>query len=34
VRHPGTLAAGAPFDVVPGPREIGIAELFRARART
>jgi MOSC domain-containing protein YiiM len=33
VRHPGTLTAGAPFEVVPGPREIGIAELFRARAR-
>jgi MOSC domain-containing protein YiiM len=33
VRVPGTLAGGAPFEVLPGPREIGIAELFRARAR-
>ena len=33
VRPPGTLAAGARFEVVPGPREIGIGELFRARAR-
>ena len=33
VRVPGTLVAGASFEVVPGPREIGIAELFRARAR-
>ena len=33
VRAPGTLAAGARFEVVPGPREIGIGELFRARAR-
>ena len=31
VRTPGTLAAGEAFEVVPGPREVGIAELFRAR---
>lgn len=31
VRVPGTLAAGEAFEVVPGPREVGIAELFRAR---
>jgi MOSC domain-containing protein YiiM len=31
VREPGTLRAGEPFSVVPGPREVGIAELFRAR---
>ena len=31
VRVPGTIAAGQSFSVVPGPREVGIAELFRAR---
>ena len=31
VRVAGTLQAGQSFDVVPGPREVGIAELFRAR---
>lgn len=31
VREPGTLAGGEAFVVVPGPREIGITELFRAR---
>ncbi len=31
VREPGTLAAGESFSVEPGPREVGIAELFRAR---
>jgi MOSC domain-containing protein YiiM len=31
VREPGTIAAGEAFEIVPGPREIGIAELFRAR---
>jgi MOSC domain-containing protein YiiM len=31
VRSPGTLQAGAAFELVPGPREVGIAELFRAR---
>ena len=31
VRVPGTLRAGDSFDIVPGPREVGIAELFRAR---
>ena len=32
VRDPGTIAAGEAFEVVPGPREVGIDELFRARA--
>jgi len=32
VRVPGTLAAGESFELVPGPREVGIVELFRARA--
>lgn len=31
VREPGTIAAGEPFSLVPGPREVGISELFRAR---
>ena len=33
VREPGTIAAGDAFDVVAGPREVGIWELFRARTR-
>jgi hypothetical protein len=28
----GTLRAGDAFELVPGPREVGITELFRARA--
>ena len=31
VRDPGTIAAGESFAIVPGPREVGIIELFRAR---
>ena len=31
VRLPGTLRAGESFTLVPGPREVGIAELFRSR---
>lgn len=31
VRVPGRLQAGDPFEIVPGPREVGIVELFRAR---
>ena len=31
VRQPGTLQAGERFELVPGPREVGIVELFRAR---
>ena len=34
VRVPGSLRAGDAFEVLPGPREVGIVELFRARART
>ncbi|MEO8836243.1 MAG: MOSC domain-containing protein [Caldimonas sp.] len=33
VREEGTLAVGEAFTIVPGPREVGIAELFRARTR-
>jgi len=31
VRTPGTLAAGETFELIHGPREVGIAELFRSR---
>jgi MOSC domain-containing protein YiiM len=31
VRVAGTLQAGDPFEVIPGPRDVGITELFRAR---
>ncbi len=31
VLQTGSIAAGDPFELVPGPREVGIAELFRAR---
>jgi len=31
VRNPGSLQAGEAFDVIPGPREVGIQELFRSR---
>jgi MOSC domain-containing protein YiiM len=31
VREPGTISAGESFTIVPGPREVGIGELFRAR---
>lgn len=33
VRTPGSITAGQSFTLVPGPREVGIAELFRARMR-
>lgn len=33
VREAGTLQAGQCFELVPGPREVGIQELFRARTR-
>lgn len=33
VRRPGSIAAGESFEVVPGPREVGIEELFRSRTR-
>ena len=31
VRVPGTLTAGEAFELVHGPRDVGIAELFRSR---
>ncbi len=30
VRSPGLIAAGEEFELVPGPREVGIPELFRS----
>ncbi|MDT9001741.1 MOSC domain-containing protein [Paucibacter sp. APW11] len=33
VQREGTLAAGDRFELLPGPREVGIAELFRAKIR-
>ncbi len=33
VRMPGTIAAGQPFELIPGPRATGVVELFRARTR-
>lgn len=33
VRVPGRLRPGEAFELVPGPREVGVTELFRARAR-
>ena len=33
VRKPGTLKAGEAFELIPGPREVGIVELFKARMR-
>ncbi|MET0351126.1 MAG: MOSC domain-containing protein [Rhizobacter sp.] len=31
VREPGTLTAGQGFEVIPGPREVGIEEIFRGK---
>lgn len=33
VKREGTIAAGEGFELVAGPREVGIAELFKARMR-
>ena len=33
VLRPGPVCAGDEFKLVPGPREVGLLELFRARAR-
>ncbi len=32
VREPGSLQVADRFELIPGPREVGIPELFRARA--
>ena len=31
VRVPGTVEAGETFELIPGPREVGITELFRSK---
>jgi MOSC domain-containing protein YiiM len=33
VRVPGTIAAGEAYELIPGPREVSIRELFRAKMR-
>lgn len=33
VKREGTIAAGERFELIPGPREVGIAELFRAKMK-
>ena len=33
VRVPGTIAAGESFELIPGPREVSIRDLFRAKMR-
>lgn len=33
VRREGTLAAGEAFELIPGPREVGVVELFKARMK-
>jgi MOSC domain-containing protein YiiM len=33
VIEPGTVTAGEAIELLPGPREVGLRELFRARAR-
>jgi MOSC domain-containing protein YiiM len=33
VRTPGRLRAGESFELIPGPREVGISELFRAKTK-
>ena len=33
VLEPGTVQAGDPIELQPGPREVGIQELFKSRVR-
>lgn len=33
VRREGTIAAGQAFELLPGPREVGIVELFKAKMK-
>jgi MOSC domain-containing protein YiiM len=33
VLQPGTVQAGDPIRLEPGPREVGLSELFKQRAR-
>jgi MOSC domain-containing protein YiiM len=30
---PGTVSAGEPIELLPGPRDVSLLEIFRARAR-
>jgi MOSC domain-containing protein YiiM len=34
VLEPGTVCAGDAIELLPGPREVNLRELFRARARS
>lgn len=33
VREPGSIAAGERYELIPGPREVGVRELFQARMK-
>lgn len=33
VIEPGTIVAGEPYELIPGPRELSIAELFKTKMR-
>jgi MOSC domain-containing protein YiiM len=33
VREPGSIAAGESYELIPGPREVGVRELFQARMK-
>jgi len=33
VKTPGSLQAGQAFELLPGPREVGVQEIFKAKAR-
>jgi MOSC domain-containing protein YiiM len=33
VKREGSIAAGEPFELLPGPREVGVVELFKARMK-
>ena len=33
VKREGTIAAGERFQLIPGPREVGVAELFKAKMK-
>lgn len=34
VKREGSLSAGQPFELLPGPREVGIVELFKAKMKS
>jgi len=33
VRQPGSITAGESYELIPGPREVSIPELFKLRKR-